>query len=183
MAAILGLGADQVEQVCGGVGGIVGIAAINAPTQIVISGEAAAVASAAEGARTAGARRVIPLDVSVAAHSPLMKQAESDLRPALASALIVEPIVPFVSCVSGTLQDDPTGIAALLCDALTRPVLWVETVQTLAGIGVDRFLEVGPGKVLSGLVPSTLAGADVTPVGDDESIAHFAGQLAGELTP
>ncbi len=183
MAAILGLTPDQVEHACGGVGGIVGIAAINAPTQVVISGEATAVEAAAEIARTAGARRVIPLDVSVAAHSPLMQPAAHDLRAALATASILEPLVPFVSCVSGTLQDDPAAIAALLCDALARPVLWAETVRALDGIGVDRFLEVGPGKVLSGLVTSTLPGADVSPVGDNDAIARLAGELAGERAP
>ena len=181
MAAILGLGADRVESVCcGSVGGIVGIAAINAPQQIVISGEVSAVAAAGESARAAGARRVIVLDVSVAAHSPLMEPAGIELGHVLASTTMREPIVPFVSCVGGTVKDDAAEIAALLCDALTRPVLWVETVRALSALGADRFLEVGPGKVLTGLVRSILPDANAMPVGSDDAIARLTGRLAGE---
>jgi [acyl-carrier-protein] S-malonyltransferase len=179
MAAIVGLSPDRVEQACAGAGGIVGIAAINAPSQVVISGEREAVASAGKAARAAGARRVVPLSVSVAAHSPLMKPAERALRTALKAKAFLPPIVPFASCVTGTLVEGSDEIPGLLCDALTRPVLWVEVVRVLDGIGVDRVIEVGPGRVLSGLVRSILPDAQTSAVGEDDAIAGLAGQLAG----
>lgn len=179
MAAVLGLSPDHMEQLCAGVGGIVGIAAINAPSQVVISGESDALAAVGEAARAAGARRVVPLGVSVAAHSPLMKPAEPALRAALESASVLPPIVPFVSCVGGAPSDGPAEIAGLLVDALTGPVLWVETMRALRRIGAGRMIEVGPGRVLSGLIRSALPDVEVSAIGDDEAVAGLTGRLAG----
>lgn len=183
MAAILGLALDDVERLCRDVGGHVGIAAINGRAQIVISGERDVVEAVAVAARAAGARRVIPLNVSVAAHSTLMEPASVQLKRALESVSIRPPRVPFVSCVSGGLERDPSEISDLLCGALTRPVRWVDTVEALAEIGATGFREVGPGRVLTGLVRGILPDANVTPVGDDEAIAPTPGRPRGERRP
>ena len=179
MAAILGLSHEDVENACGIAPGFVSVATINAPTQIVVSGERHAVELVTEAARAAGARRVIPLDVSVAAHSPLMETAAQELRRVLEQVSIHPPAVPFVSCGSGGPAADPGEIAGLLCAALTRPVRWVETVHALCAAGAGRFVEVGAGRVLSGLVRSILSEPDVTPIGDDDAIELLAGELTG----
>ncbi|MGH2785970.1 MAG: ACP S-malonyltransferase [Actinomycetota bacterium] len=180
MAAILGLRPDEVEDACTRAGGEVGVAAINAPTQVVVSGESNAVEELTTAARNAGARRVIPLDVSVAAHSTLMEPAAAALEEALARATILPPIVPFVSCVVGRAVDDPVEISELLSDALTRPVRWVDTIHALEGIGALRFFEVGPGRVLAGLMRGIIRDAETTAVGDDDAIARLTGALAGD---
>lgn len=178
MAAILGLSLEDVERACSAVGAV-SVAAINAATQIVVSGERHAVDQVGEAARTAGARRVIPLDVSVAAHSFLMEPAADELSRALEHVSIDPPAVPFVSCVSGSPAADPSEIAGLLCAALTRPVRWVETVHALRATGAGGFLEIGPGRILSGLVRSIVPEADVAAIGDDDAIQLFAGELTG----
>jgi len=182
MAAIFGFPLEDVEQACGTARGIVSVAAINTATQIVVSGERDAVDHVAEAARSAGARRVIPLDVSVAAHSPLMETAADELRRALEQVSIHPPVVPFVSCVSANPAADPSEIAELLRAALTRPVRWVDTVHALRAARVGRFLEIGPGRILSGLVRSILPDPEVAAVGDDDAIALLAGELTGGRT-
>ena len=178
MAAILGLSLEDVERACTAVGGV-SVAGINAPTQIVVSGERHAVDHVAETARSAGARRVIPLDVSVAAHSFLMGPVANELARALEPVSIRPPAVPFVSCVSASPVTEPNEIAGLLCAALTRPVRWVETVHALRAAGASRFLEIGPGRILSGLVRSILPEPDVAAIGGDDSIELLAGELTG----
>jgi [acyl-carrier-protein] S-malonyltransferase len=179
MAAILGLPAGEVERICRGFSRAAGIAAINGPAQIVVSGESDAVDGVAAAARTAGARRVVRLDVSVAAHSRLMEPAVGELRRALTETMISPPRVPFTSCVSARPADDPSEIVDLLCGALTRPVRWVEVVRALTGNGATRFYEVGPGRVLAGLMRAIVPEADVTPVGDDDAVAALTGGLVG----
>jgi [acyl-carrier-protein] S-malonyltransferase len=180
MAAVLGLALGDVERVCRTVAGDVGIAAVNGPMQIVVSGGRDAVDAVAGAARAAGARRVIPLDVSVAAHSTLMAPATAELRGALERSNVVAPRVPFVSCVSGRVEDDPAQISDLLCGALTRPVRWVDTVRELGEAGATRFYELGPGRVLTGLVRGILPDAKVAPVGDDDAIAGLLSELVGD---
>ncbi|HJR18233.1 MAG TPA: ACP S-malonyltransferase [Actinomycetota bacterium] len=179
MAAILGLDREAVEAACRATGRTVGVAAINGPSQIVISGERGAVDLAAESARNHGARRVIPLDVSVAAHSLLMEPAKVGLREALDEVSIRAPRVPFVSCVVGRVVDDPIEIADLLCEALTCPVRWVETTRAMWDSTADRFYEVGPGKVLTGLMRGILPEAEIAPVGHDDAIAELSGSFVG----
>ncbi|MGH2726767.1 MAG: ACP S-malonyltransferase [Actinomycetota bacterium] len=180
MAAILGLAIEDVEHACRSAGSGVGVAAINGPTQIVVSGESDAVEAAATAARAAGARRVIPLDVSVAAHSTLMDPAAVALRSALERATILPPIVPLVSGVNGRVVDVPAEISNLLCRALTAPVRWVDAIHTLGQLGATRFYEVGPGRVLTGLMRGIFPAAEATAVGEDDAIAHLAGELAGD---
>ncbi len=179
MAAVLGLSLDAVERLCSEAPGTVGVASVNAPAQLVISGERGAVDAVSGAARDAGARRVIPLSISVAAHSELMAPAASRLERALERVSMLPPIVPFVSCVSGSPEDDPAEIARLLCRALTHPVRWVDAVRSLGGVRASRFIEVGPGRVLSGLVRSIIPEASVTGVGDDDAIALLTPEMTG----
>jgi len=154
MAAILGLDADQVRESCAeaSVNGVVAPANYNAPDQTVISGEASAVLAAAEITRKRGARRVMPLPVSAPFHCELMAPARDRLAKDLREIAFHDLDVPLVSNVDATVLT--AGNAA--CDALIRqvcqPVRWVESIQYMVSQGIDRMVEVGPGRVLCGLV-------------------------------
>ena len=157
MAAVIGLDPDEVSRACTSTGRDVRVAAINGPDQIVISGERGGIPVAAEQLRSVGARRVIPLDVSVAAHSPLMRRARA-----------------FVSCITGRSCERPDEIRHVLSAALTDSIRWVGAVRTLTAVGVSSFVEIGPGTVLSGLVHRIVPEVDVFAVGDDESIREIS---------
>jgi [acyl-carrier-protein] S-malonyltransferase len=160
MAAVLNLEADMLERVCdeataAGEGEVVP-ANYNAPGQIVISGDRAAVERAMEGARAVGARRVVPLPVSGAFHSPLMAFAVEGLREALEAAEIRPPTCPVYLNVTAAPTTDPDEIRARLLEQLTAPVRWAQTLEAMQRDGAARFVEVGTGNVLSGLVKRTL---------------------------
>lgn len=164
MAAVLQLDADVLERVCreateAGEGEVVP-ANYNAPGQIVISGDRAAVERAMAAAAAAGARRVVPLPVSGAFHSPLMAEAAGGLAEALAAASIRPPAFPVYLNVTAAPTTDPEEIRRRLLEQLTAPVRWVQTLEAMRADGVRRFVEVGAGTVLSGLVKRTL-GRDV----------------------
>lgn len=182
MAAVLGLSLAAVEEACANAPGTVVVANVNGPDQVVISGERDAVAAAGDALRSAGARRVIPLAVSVAAHSPLVAGAGAELRAALASASIVPPAVPFVSCSSGRFLEDPAAIVEQLVAGVAGQVRWLDTVRALERAGAGSFIEVGPGNVLSSLVRRILPGATVLAAGDDDRAARAAGVLTAELS-
>jgi [acyl-carrier-protein] S-malonyltransferase len=154
MTAILGLDEAGVTQACqeAAQGDVVSAANLNAPGQIVIAGTAAAVARAGERAKALGAKRAIPLPVSAPFHCALMKPAEERLAPELRAASSRDPRVPVVANVDA----EPKRSASASIDALIRqvssPVRWERVVQRLASEGVTAYVEVGPGKVLSGLV-------------------------------
>jgi [acyl-carrier-protein] S-malonyltransferase len=155
MAAVLGLDADAVAQVCRAVSeqdGIVTPANLNAPGQVVIAGQAAAVAKAGEFARARGAKRVIALAVSAPFHCPLMKPAEDRLAPELRALQAQDPRIPVVANVDA----EPKTTAAASIDALIRqvslPVRWEELVKRLIHDGARTFVELGPGTVLAGLI-------------------------------
>ncbi len=158
MAAVLGLESDVVTEICAEHSGeeVVEVANLNAPGQVVIAGHAGAVERAAEAAKTAGARRAIMLNVSAPFHCSLMQPAAERLAPALDAATFADPAPPLVCNADA---DAVTGGAAAR-DALhrqvTSPVRWSETLEFLAAQGVGVFVEVGPGRVLSGLVKRTL---------------------------
>lgn len=153
MAAILGLDDDQVRQVCAEAaqGDVVEAVNFNAPGQVVIAGAAGAVERAVAGAKAAGAKRAMPLPVSVPSHCALMEPAAEKLAQRLAEVQVQAPGIPVVHNVDVAPCDDPDGIRDRLVRQLHRPVRWVETVQFLAGQGVDTLVECGPGKVLAGL--------------------------------
>jgi [acyl-carrier-protein] S-malonyltransferase len=156
MAAVLGLQVRQVEEICEQVrranGGYVGIANDNCPGQAVISGDEETLQAGIEAVKAAGARRVIRLAVSIAAHSPLMAEAAAAFRRVLERATIRPPRMPFVANATASPLTDPDQIREALGRQLTSPVHWTESVRWIIRQGVTRFVEVGPGDVLTGLL-------------------------------
>jgi [acyl-carrier-protein] S-malonyltransferase len=156
MAAILGGGAEEVAEACAAAeresGGVVAPANFNSPQQIVISGDAAAVELAGAEARKRGAKRAMRLTVSAPFHCSLMEPAAEKLAAELGRVHFVDPEVPVVTNVEARPNSDGARIPELLRQQVTAPVRFTESVQCLAQLGVERLLEVGPGRVLSGLV-------------------------------
>jgi [acyl-carrier-protein] S-malonyltransferase len=151
MAAIIGLDPAQIQDICEQVPGIVCPANYNSPGQVAISGEIEAVHSAMDAARDKGAKKAIELVVSGAFHSPLMSDAQQGLTDALAATLIADPNIPVYSNVEATPASDATHIRELLGKQLLSPVRWTEIIENMVRDGIESFIEVGPGKVLSGL--------------------------------
>jgi [acyl-carrier-protein] S-malonyltransferase len=170
MAAVMGLDADRVRSVCreaSGADGVAVAANLNAPDQIVISGDPEAVGRAGELLKAAGAKRVIPLKVSGAFHSPLMAPAAARFGEALVAAALAEPAFPVVANASAEAVRDAATARRLLAEQLTSPVRWVESLHTLAGLAGDgaAFVEVGPGNVLTGLTRRVVTGARTVNLG------------------
>jgi len=151
MAALLGISDDDAEAACQRAEGDVWVANYNAPGQVVIAGTSDAVATAGALAKDLGARKVLPIPVSGAFHTPLMAAARSALRKALGDAVFLAPEVPVVANVDARVHDDPTEWPNLLSAQLCSPVRWRQTIETLAGLGATTLVELGPGGVLSGL--------------------------------
>jgi len=152
MAAVLGLERERVESVCAGIGdGIVVVANLNAPGQVVISGHREAIARCKPGLKAAGARRVIDLDVSSAFHSPLMHPAAERLKRVLERVAVNPPRCPVLSNVTARPHGDPRSIRTRLVEQVTSPVRWAECVRWVLDSGIKDFIEVGPGDVLAGL--------------------------------
>jgi len=160
MLAVIGLDDDAVNAVCDRVeretDGVVRPANYNSPGQVVISGSLAAIDAAAALATEAGARKVVPLDVGGAFHSPLMAYAAEGLSEALNRLELRKPMCPVVLNVTAEPTTDPEMIRALLLEQLVSPVRWTQSVVAMHEQGIDRFVEVGPGKILSGLVKRIL---------------------------
>ncbi len=153
MAAVLGLDDEAILAVCAeaAAGSVCEAVNFNSPGQVVIAGDAAAVARAEGLAKAAGAKRFVPLPVSVPSHSSLMRDAAVRLADALASVPIQPPVVPVLHNVDAQAHDDAVAIRHALVEQLYRPVQWVACVEALAARGAQRQLEFGPGKVLTGL--------------------------------
>lgn len=152
MAAVLGLDDDALEAVCARVdAGVCVPANFNSAGQIVISGDVAGVEQGMEMAKEAGAKRVVPLNVSGAFHSPLMEPAARGLREKLEECGFSDPDVPVVSNVTARPVTDGDEARDLLVEQLTSPVRWAASVAAMVEAGVDRFVELGPGNVLCGL--------------------------------
>jgi [acyl-carrier-protein] S-malonyltransferase len=155
MAAVLGLDDEVVEQICAEVtasGEIVVAANYNCPGQLVISGTISGVNIACEKLKAAGARRALVLPVGGAFHSPLMEPARTRLAKAIESTTFSNPVCPVYQNVNANAVTDPAAIRRNLIAQLTAPVLWTQTVQHIISDGATQFIEVGPGKVLQGLV-------------------------------
>lgn len=152
MAAILGLEDSVVEQGCSEVQGVVVPANYNCPGQLVISGEVNAINEACELLKEKGARRALVLPVGGAFHSPLMEPAREELAAAIEQTNFSEPICPVYQNVSTTAVSNPEEIKKNLIAQLTAPVKWTQSVQQMVADGAHNFTEVGPGKVLQGLV-------------------------------
>ena len=152
MAAVLGLEDQVIEDVCAQTEGIVVAANYNCLGQLVISGEKQAIATACEALKAAGARRALPLPVGGAFHSPLMEPAKTKLAAAIENTTIVSPTCPIYQNVPASGVTDAETIKSNLIAQLTAPVKWTQSVQQLLEDGATEFTEVGPGKVLQGLV-------------------------------
>jgi len=152
MAAIIGMEDSQVEEVCSGIDEIVVAANYNSPGQIVISGSLSGIDAAVEKLSAMGARRALKLAVGGAFHSPLMEPARAELEEAIQSAPFADPICPVYQNVNARPSIDPLTIKANLVSQLTSPVRWTQTVQQMIADGATSFTEVGPGKVLQGLI-------------------------------
>lgn len=163
MAAILGLDEAGVNQACAesAQGEVVSAANLNGGGQIVISGAAAAVARASERAKALGAKRAIPLPVSAPFHCALMKPAEMRLAPELRAVPTATPRVPVVANVDAEPKRDAGAAIDALIKQVASPVRWEDVVRRLASEGVTRYVEVGPGKALSGMIKRIVSGATV----------------------
>jgi [acyl-carrier-protein] S-malonyltransferase len=174
MAAIIGLDDAAIEAACAQAeqGEVVSAVNYNSPGQVVIAGQAEAVNRAIDLCKEAGAKRALPLPVSVPSHCALMKPAAEQLATELEAITVNAPAIPVVQNVTAEVTTDPVAIKANLVQQLYRPVLWVDCVNYMTGNGVERMLECGPGKILSGLNKRISRGLEVATVADSELLSN-----------
>jgi len=179
MSAVLGLATADVEAACmeASADGVLAVAAnLNAPDQTVISGDPAAVERAGDGCKARGAKRVIALKVSGAFHSPLMAPAVDGLRAALPDVPFADPRFPILANASAEPVSTANDAKLLLVDQLTAPVRWVASMEAAARMHPGaRYVEVGPGNVLSGLVKRIVPGATTVALGTADDVERFLG--------
>lgn len=152
MAAVMGLDAETVEKACEQTQGIVSVANYNCPGQIVITGEQTAVQAAGEACKAAGAKRIIPLNVSGPFHSKMLETAGAKLAKELEDVPVREIVVPYVSNVTADFVTDYGQIKGLLEKQVSSPVRWQQSIEFLIQEGADEFVEIGPGRTLSGFM-------------------------------
>lgn len=152
MTAVLGMDAKELEEICENVSGQVSVANYNCPGQIVITGEEKAVLCAADAALAAGAKRCIPLKVSGPFHSPLLRGAGERLEPVLNEVSIDEIQVPYISNVTANYVESKEQVRELLKQQVSSSVRWQQSVEQMLSDGVDTFIEIGPGKTLTGFL-------------------------------
>ena len=153
MAAIMGLPDEKVEEICAGIKDeIVVPANYNNPGQLVISGSMKGIEMACEQCKSAGAKRALPLKVGGAFHSPLMEPARVELSEAIEATVFQAPVCPVYQDVDALPHTDPAEIKTNLIAQLTSPVRWTKIVQNMHADGATRFIEVGPGKALQGMI-------------------------------
>lgn len=162
MAAVLALPDEKVEEICAGVDGVVVCANYNCPGQLVISGEEPAIDAACEQLLAAGAKRALKLKVGGAFHSPCMEPARAELAEAIEKTQFNTPVCPVYQNVDALPHTDAAEIKANLVAQLTAPVRWTQSVQNMVADGATEFVEVGPGKVLQGLVAKISRGVAVS---------------------
>jgi [acyl-carrier-protein] S-malonyltransferase len=183
MSAVLGLEPERVRAICESVqaatGKVVSPANYNDPAQTVIAGEASAVELAGTKLKEAGAKRVLPLPVSAPFHCALMEPVKARLEPVLRVLAWREPSVPVVTNVEAKANRAPDRIVPLLVEQVTAPVRWIECVEEMARLGVTRLVEVGPGKVLSGLAKRISKSVEVFNVEDRASLEKTLAALQG----
>ncbi|KOP67593.1 malonyl CoA-ACP transacylase [Bacillus sp. FJAT-18019] len=176
MAAVLGADREALSELCKSItaeGHVVELANMNCPGQIVISGSASGVAAAAERVKEAGGKRAIPLEVSGPFHSSMMKEAAERLAGKLDQASFNAPSVPVVANVTARPVEDAAAIRGLLVEQVYSPVLWHDSVEWMIAQGVDTFVEIGPGSVLSGLVKKIDKSVKVINVNSLDSISNL----------
>lgn len=186
MAAILGLDEERVAAICAEAtahGGIAQVANDNCPGQVVISGDVAGMEAAMTALGKAGAKKVVPLAVSIAAHSPLMRPAAEALQAAIAATQLAEPRVPVIGNTTAQPLTTVAAIRAELAAQLTGSVRWTATLQHLVDAGVGSFVEIGPGEVLTGLVKRVARGAERLAVADPAAIQAYATSVRAGQAP
>lgn len=183
MAAVMGLDPARIEEVCAEVSagehGVVVLANLNSPAQSVISGDRAAVEAVAEPLKAAGAKRVLPLPVSGAFHSPLMADVQDEFRAFLAPLTFADPVAPVVRNVTAAPCSSGEELREGFVDQLVRPVRWHESVAWMVGQGVDTFVEVGPGNVLTSLGARSFPSAEFLATSDVEGVEKVLASLEG----
>lgn len=181
MSAVIGLDLARLEAACTAARtlGPVVVANENAPGQLVISGAQAAVTRAGELAKAAGASRVMPLKVSAAFHSPLMARAAEGLRAAIEQAEIRAAVIPVVANVTAEPIVEAAAIRVELVRQVTAPVRWIASVERMVAAGVDRFVEIGAGTVLAGLVKRIAPAAARLSAGDAEDVRKLLDEGTG----
>ena len=172
MAAVLGLSAEKVKEALVGLEGV-WPANYNTPTQVVVGGTTDGVEAATPKLLEAGARRVLPLRVAAAFHTPLMQPAAARLRRVLDSVRWCPPSVPVVANVTAEVYPDGTAAPDLLERQLASPVRWGDCVRKLAALGCDSFLEVGPKRALSGMLRELVPGVPAGQVGSPQAVADY----------
>jgi [acyl-carrier-protein] S-malonyltransferase len=181
MAAILGLGIPDVENLCASSSNedeVVQVANDNCPGQVVISGHRAAVDRAVANAKEAGAKRALPLAVSIAAHSPLMLSIETEFMAAVEAAPITDPRIPIVGNVQASTLQSAQAIREDLNAQLNARVRWTESVQAMLAMGIDTFIEIGSGSVLLNLVKRIDRAPTRIALGNPEDFNQVAERLA-----
>jgi len=162
MAAVIGLNVDLIESVCEKVGGIIKTANYNCPGQVVISGEKNSIESACEILKKNGAKRAIILPVGGAFHSPLMTSAKNKLAMEIEKIKFNTPSCPIYQNFSNNPETDPEKIKFNLIEQMTSPVKWTQCVEKMIKNGANKFVEVGPGKVLQGLVKKINSSVEIS---------------------
>ena len=177
MAAILGLDGEPLEEICreAAQGKVVSPANFNSPGQVVIAGHAEAVERAIELAKARGAKRALPLPVSAPFHCSLMVPAGERLKEILESVVVSPLNIPVVSNVEAAPNADASRVKDLLVAQVSAPVRWEESVRIMVGLGVKRFIEIGPGKVLAGLVKRIDKGVEAQSVSDVAGLKSLHG--------
>jgi [acyl-carrier-protein] S-malonyltransferase len=173
MAAILGMPADALQALCDSIDGRVAPANFNTPSQIVVSGDMEAVDALVAAAPDAGADRAVKLQVGAAFHSEAMVPVREKMAERFADVEVSDPRIPIVSNASGEVVTTADGIREALLTQIAAPVRWVSCVETLAGEGVDTWLELGPGRTLIGLVRQIKDGQDVTAADGPKKLQKF----------
>lgn len=178
MAAVLGLDDDKVDLVCRRTDGEVWVANYNAPGQVVVAGDPAGIEAAAIAAKELGAKRILPIKVGGAFHTPFMAPARDRLRKAIADVDLRDAIRPVFANIDATAHTSGDSWAGLLGAQLTSPVLWRQTLHSLADAGANVFIELGPGTVLTGMAKRTVRGARTISVGTPTEVDALLEALA-----
>lgn len=179
IAAVLGLTDDQIRVVCeqAAQGEVVEPVNFNSPGQVAIAGAATAVARAIEAAKAAGAKRAVPLALSVPAHSSLMAPAVARLAERLKSVSVGTPDIPVIHNATADRAPSAEAIREILVRQIASPVRWVEIIEKMASEGTKIFVECGPGKVLSGLNRRIVRGSECIPINDPKSVQEALARL------
>jgi [acyl-carrier-protein] S-malonyltransferase len=183
MLAIIGLEEVEIIKLCKNVSnyGIIEIANYNSPTQIVVSGEIKPVEKLSELARARGAKKVIPLKVSAPFHSSLMKLAKDNLARYLERIEIDNPQIPIICNVNANYVKNKEEVRLALIEQMNHPVLWVDSIKKMGYEGINNFIEVGPGKVLRGLIKQIIPESKVFNVFDSDSLKNVVENMKGVL--